>query len=43
MNDEGQVCWTAPANIEVGESVDITSNQNEQLTVSRQEYAPLTM
>jgi hypothetical protein len=43
MNDEGQVCWTTPANIEVGESVDITSDRNEQLTVTRQEYEPLTM
>jgi hypothetical protein len=43
MNDEGQVCWTTPANIEMSESVDITSDQNEQLTVTRQEYEPLTM
>ncbi len=43
MNDEGQVCWVTPAVIEVGESVDITSDQNEQLTVTRQVYTPLTM
>jgi hypothetical protein len=27
----------------MGEIVDITSDQNEQLTVTRQEYEPLTM
>jgi hypothetical protein len=43
MNDEGQVCWTTPPSIEMGEIVDITSDQNEQLTVTRQEYEPLTM
>ena len=43
MTDEGQVCWTAPANVEVGESVDITSDKGEQLTVTRQEYVPMTM
>ena len=43
MTDEGQVCWTTPANVEVGESVDITSDKGEQLTVTRQEYVPMTM
>jgi hypothetical protein len=43
MNDEGQMCWTTPANIEVGESVDITSDGNEQLTITRADYKPLTM
>ena len=43
MNDEGQVCWTTPAQIEVGESADITSDQGEELTVTREEYQPLTM
>jgi hypothetical protein len=43
MNDEGQVCWVTPSVIEVGESVDITSNQNEQFTVTRHVYTPLTM
>lgn len=43
MTDEGQVCWTAPATIEVGESVEITSDKGEKLTVTRQEYVPMTM
>ena len=43
MNDEGQECWATPANIEVGESIDITSDKDAQLTVTRQEYEPLTM
>ncbi len=43
MNDEGQMCWTTPANIEVGESVDITSDGNEKLTITRADYKPLTM
>jgi hypothetical protein len=43
MTDEGQECWTAPANVAVGESVDITSDKGEQLTVTRQEYVPMTM
>ena len=43
MNDEGQMCWTTPANIEVGESVDITSDGDEKLTITRADYKPLTM
>lgn len=43
MTDEGQVCWTAPANMEVGESAEITSDKGEKLTVTRQEYTPMTM
>jgi hypothetical protein len=43
MNDEGQMCWTTPANIELGESVDITSDGNEKLTITRADYKPLTM
>lgn len=43
MNDEGQMCWTTPATVEVGESVDITSDAGEQLTITRVEYEPLTM
>ncbi len=43
MTEEGQVCWTAPANMEVGKSADITSDKGEKLTVTRQEYVPLTM
>ncbi len=43
MNDEGQECWTTPAQINVGESVDLTSDKGQQLTVTRVEYKPLTM
>lgn len=43
MTEEGQVCWTAPANIGVGESVEITSDKGEKLTVTRVEYQPLSM
>ena len=43
MNDEGQMCWTTPANIEVGESIDITSDGNEKLTITRADYKSLTM
>jgi hypothetical protein len=43
MNDEGQMCWTTPANIAVGESVDITSDGDENLTIARADYKPLTM
>lgn len=43
MNDEGQVCWTTPAEIAMGESIDITSDKGDVLTVTRVEYKPLTM
>lgn len=43
MTDEGQVCWTAPANMEVGKSAEITSDKGEKLTVTRQAYVPMTM
>lgn len=43
MTDEGQVCWTAPANAEVGESLEVTSDKGEKLTVTRVEYVPMTM
>ena len=43
MNDEGQVCWATPAEIAIGESIDITSDQGDELTVTRVEYQPLTM
>lgn len=43
MNDEGQECWTTPAQIAVGESMDITSDKGQALTVTRVEYEPLTM
>jgi hypothetical protein len=43
MTDEGQVCWTAPANMEVGTSAEITSDKGEKLTVTRVAYTPLKM
>lgn len=43
MDDDGQVCWSTPAQVAVGESMDITSDQGESLTVTRVAYEPLTM
>ncbi len=43
MTKEGQVCWTAPASMEVGQSADITSDKGEKLTVKRVAYVPLKM
>jgi hypothetical protein len=43
MTKEGQECWTAPANTEIGESAEIISDKGEKLTVTRVEYVPLTM
>ena len=43
MNDEGQMCWTAPARMEIGDSAEITSDAGEKLTVTRQEYVPMSM
>lgn len=43
MSDEGQVCWSTPPQVAVGESMDIKSDQGESLTVTRVEYEPLTM
>jgi hypothetical protein len=42
MTDEGQVCWTVP-DAQVGESVEVTNDAGETLTVTRQEYVPMTM
>ena len=43
MTKEGQECWTAPANTEVGKTADITSDKGKKLTVTRVAYAPVTM
>lgn len=43
MTDEGQVCWTAAGNVEVGQSLEVTSDKGEKMTVTRQEYVPMTM
>ena len=44
MTDEGQLCWTpATPRVEVGESVEVTSDKGETLTVTRQDYEPMTM
>ena len=43
MTKDGQDCWTSPANIEVGESAEITNDKGEKLTVTRVAYVPLTM
>ncbi len=41
MTDEGQVCWEAPASIEIGDTVDVTSEAGDTLTVTREEYQAL--
>ena len=38
MTKEGQVCWSAPAKLEVGQSAEITSDKGEKLTVKRVAY-----
>ncbi|MEO8619137.1 MAG: hypothetical protein ABI412_07220 [Sphingomicrobium sp.] len=43
MTKEGQICWTAPAQMEVGGSADITSDKGEKLTVKRVAYVPRKM
>lgn len=43
MTDEGQVCWTGPAAVEVGETVEVTSDKGETLQVTRVEYEPMSM
>ena len=43
MTNEGQECWTAPAQMAVGASAEITSDKGETLTVTRQPYVPMTM
>jgi hypothetical protein len=42
MTNEGQECWAVP-NVEVGESIELTSDKGKQLTVTRQKYVPITM
>lgn len=43
MNDEGQECWSSSPQVAVGESMDITSDKGQELTVTRVEYQPLAM
>lgn len=43
MTEEGQVCWTSPATVAVGETVEVTSDKGETLSVTRAEYQALTM
>ena len=43
MTEEGQVCWTSPASVAVGETVDVTSDKGETLSVTRVDYQALTM
>jgi hypothetical protein len=42
MDKEGEVCWTVqPA--EIGQSVEVTSDKGEKLTVTRTAYTPMTI
>lgn len=43
MTDEGQVCWTTPANVAIGESIAIVSDEGEQLTVTRRPYVAMAI
>ncbi len=43
MTKEGQVCWTAPAQMEIGSTAEITSDKGEKLTVTRVAYVPREM
>jgi hypothetical protein len=42
MNNDGEDCWTTQP-VEVGQSMDTTSDKGEKLTVTRVAYTPLTM
>lgn len=42
MNKEGEICWTTKP-VEVGQSMDTVSSKGEKLTVTRVDYAPLSM
>lgn len=39
MNEDGEMCWTTPDTVAVGESVTITSDAGDEMTVTRQENA----
>ena len=48
MDQEGEVCWSstqleAGEAVEVGQSMEATSDKGEKLTVTRVAYAPLSM
>ena len=42
MTKEGEICWTTKP-VQVGESMDTTSDKGEKLTVTRVAYEPLAM
>ena len=41
MTDEGELCWTMPPVVAIGETVEATRDDGAQLTVTRQEYQAL--
>jgi hypothetical protein len=43
MNDDGEECWTAPTEMAVGDSYEISSDKGQTLTVTRLEYQPMSM
>jgi hypothetical protein len=42
MDKEGEVCWTTQP-VEIGQSMDTTSDKGEKLTVTRVAYVPMSM
>ena len=42
MNDDGEECWTTQP-VEVGQSMETTSDKGQKLTVTRVAYEPMTM
>ena len=42
MDKEGEVCWTTQP-VEIGQSMDTTSDKGEKLKVTRVAYAPMSM
>ncbi|GGD65839.1 hypothetical protein [Croceicoccus mobilis] len=41
MNEDGQMCWTTPAEIATGDTVDAVSDSGDTLAITRQEYRKL--
>ena len=42
MDKKGEICWTTKA-VEIGQSMETTSDKGEKLTVTRVAYVPLEM
>ena len=42
MDKQGEVCWTTQP-VEIGQSMETTSDKGEKLTVTRVAYVPMSM